>query len=129
MTGRPVATRQLPLAAVALVLFAACRQEETPEDKRIDGADAARGRAVVADVACGVCHRIPGVFGASGVVGPSLEDFGRRALIAGIVPNDPATLVRWVADAPSIAPETGMPSMPLTDDQARDVAAFLYTLR
>jgi hypothetical protein len=84
---------------------------------------------VVADIGCGVCHRIPRVPGAHGVVGPSLEAFGRRALIAGIVANEPGTLVRWVQDAPSIAPETGMPDLPLSDRQALDVAAFLYTLR
>jgi cytochrome c len=127
MTGRAAET--ILVIALVLLALAACRDEDVPEEQRIIGADVERGRAVVADVACGVCHRIPGIFGADGVVGPSLEAFGRRALIAGVVANEPGMLVRWVQDAPSIAPDTGMPDLPLTDEDARDVAAFLYTLR
>ena len=115
-----------PLMALAL---AACDQVEIPAEQRIIGADAAAGRAAIEAVACGVCHVIPGVRGANGIVGPSLAGFGRRQLIAGIVPNRPATLIQWVKDAPSIAPNTGMPELPLTEAQARDGAGYLFTLR
>jgi mono/diheme cytochrome c family protein len=87
------------------------------------------GRAVILDVACGVCHVIPGVPGARGAVGPSLDGFAQRSFIGGVTANRPANLMRWVRDAPSISPETGMPSMPLSEEQAVDVAAYLYTLR
>jgi cytochrome c1 len=93
------------------------------------GADSEAGRAAITAVACGICHVIPGIRGANGIVGPSLAGFGRRQLIGGVVPNQPAVLVRWVRDAPSIAPNTGMPELPLTEAQARDVAAYLFTLR
>lgn len=116
------------LLASLLPALAAC-EEEVPIEHRIVGGEPDRGRAVIAAIECGVCHEIPGVLGANGIVGPSLEDFGRRQLIAGVVPNEPALLERWVRDAPSLAPETGMPDLPLSEDQARDVAAYLYTLR
>ena len=64
-----------------------------------------------------------------GVIGGSLDRFAERPLIAGRLPNQPGTLVQWLRDAPSLSPETGMPPMPITDADARDVAAYLYTLQ
>jgi dihydrodipicolinate synthase/N-acetylneuraminate lyase len=36
--------------------------------------------------------------------------------------------IDFMIDAPSMAPDTGMPPIPLTEEEARDVAAYLYTL-
>ena len=63
-----------------------------------------------------------------GRVAPSLDDFAHRAVIAGILPNTPANLTRWLLDPPRISPRTAMPELGLTDQEARDVAAYLYTL-
>jgi cytochrome c1 len=95
----------------------------------INGGDPQLGRQVIADVGCGVCHRIPGVAGARGTVGPTLQHFARRTYIGGNVPNRPDALMRWVVDAPALAPGTAMPPMPLSHAQARDIVAYLYTLR
>jgi len=84
---------------------------------------------VIASVGCGVCHDIPGVAGAAGVVAPSLRGFAGRPLIAGVHVNEPDVLVSWVRDAPGLSPDTAMPAMPITEQEARDVAAYLYTLR
>lgn len=125
------ARRGARFLAVALPLLAlpACNEEEIPAEHRILGANAEEGKTVIARIGCGACHTIPGVRGAHGIVGPSLEKFGRRQLVGGVAPNQPAILTRWVRDAPSIAPATGMPSLPLSEDEARHVAAYLYTLR
>jgi len=88
----------------------------------------AQGRAVIASVGCGVCHEIPGVPGAAGIVAPSLSAFGGRSLIGGVHVNEPQVLASFVRDAPRLNPGTGMPAMPITDREARDVAAYLYTL-
>lgn len=96
---------------------------------RVAGADPERGRAAIGKIGCGVCHEIPGIRGAGGIVGPSLARFGLRALVGGVVPNRPEQLVIWVRAAPTLAPKTGMPQLPLSEDEARDVAAYLYTLR
>jgi cytochrome c2 len=91
--------------------------------------DAENGRRVIARVECGVCHVIPGVSGARGTVGPSLQGFASRNFIAGVVVNEPAVLVQWVRDAPSLAPHTAMPALPIDETEARDVAAYLQGLR
>lgn len=93
------------------------------------GGDPARGRDVILRYHCGVCHTIPGVRGARGLVGPPLLWFSRRTFIAGELPNTPENLVRWVRRPEAIASMTAMPTLGLTDQEARDAAAYLYTLR
>jgi cytochrome c1 len=117
------------LAIAGGLLLAACGERGQTPAARVAGGDAGAGKVVIAQTGCGVCHVIPGVRGARGSVGPTLQHFARRSYIGGNVPNQPDTLVRWVADAPSLAPGTAMPRMPLTEQQARHVAAYLYTLK
>lgn len=114
-------------AIAALFLVCACA-DKSDQPRAIAGADSARGLAVMERTGCGACHDIPGITWPRGTVGGSLEGFATRSLIAGRFPNQPETLVVWLKDAPSLSPTTGMPPMPLTDAQARDVAAYLYTL-
>jgi cytochrome c len=95
---------------------------------RPTGGDADRGELAILDHGCGACHVIPGVRAARGDVGPPLAGFGRRSLIAGVVPNDPAHLVHWLRDPRAFEPHTAMPDLGLTEREARDVAAYLYTL-
>lgn len=113
--------------AWALMLVAAC-QDTNVQTPPLSGADPGRGKAVIERVACGACHVIPGVSWPKGRVGPSLEGFADQSLIAGQFPNRVEVLAQWVRDAPSMSPATGMPPAPITETEARDVAAFLLTL-
>ena len=107
-------------------LSACADKREQPRD--LTGTDAAAGLAVIERVGCAACHRIPGVAWPNGTVGGSLDGFGDQSMIAGRFPNQPQTLAVWVRDAPTLSPSTGMPAMPITPAEARDVAAYLYTL-
>jgi cytochrome c1 len=78
---------------------------------------------------CTSCHTIPGVAGANGVVGPPLARFARRSYIAGHLSNDATTLVRWIRHPHALDGRTAMPEMGVSDGDARDMAAYLYTLR
>jgi cytochrome c len=93
------------------------------------GGDAQRGVQVIQQFGCGACHTIPGVTGANGLVAPPLLWWSRRTFIAGELPNTPENLVRWIRSPESVEPKTAMPALGLTDQQARDAAAYLYTLR
>jgi cytochrome c2 len=115
-------------AAAALALFLAGGCAEETIARRVEG-DPETGRALVAAYQCGVCHTIPGVRGARGVVGPPLTGFAARAYIGGRVPNTPENRVRWILDPSALAPETAMPTIGLDALEARDVAAYLETLR
>ncbi len=116
-------------AAVALFLCTACGSASGhPTDRVVENGDATRGRDAITSYGCGSCHAIPGIQGADGMVGPSLEHWAERRMIAGEVPNDPARLITWITVPQSIEPGTAMPNMGVTDGQARDIAAYLYTL-
>ncbi|GGG23948.1 hypothetical protein GCM10010964_10150 [Caldovatus sediminis] len=77
---------------------------------------------------CGACHRIPGVRNARAMVGPPLDAFAQRGYVAGVLPNRPANLLAWLRNPPAINPMTAMPDLGLTEAEARDIAAYLYTL-
>lgn len=93
------------------------------------GGSPKEGRQLITKYRCGACHTIPGVPDAKGVVGPPLTFFGRRTMIAGELPNSPPNLVRWIRSPQSVEAGTAMPTLGLTEEEARDVAAYLYTLR
>lgn len=93
---------------------------------RVIGGNAENGRTALARHECGVCHVIPGIPHAVGKVGPALDNYSRRSYVAGKFPNEPATLVRWIVDAPSMAPLTAMPAIAMSEQEAKDMAAYLY---
>jgi mono/diheme cytochrome c family protein len=91
-------------------------------------ASASEGRLVIKRAGCGACHQIPGIEWPQGGLGPSLSGFADQGLIAGRLPNRPEVLAAFVRNAPELVPETAMPAMPLSEEESRDVAAYLYTL-
>nr|WP_314444279.1 c-type cytochrome [uncultured Sphingomonas sp.] len=114
--------RWFPLTLLAL---AACKP---PPDQRhfVAIADPAHGKAVMERVGCGSCHAVPGVRWPQGKVGPALDGLAERALIAGKLPNEPDLLAAYIRNAPALVPGSGMPAMPVTEAEARDIAAYLY---
>ncbi len=113
------------LAVTALILVAACKP---PTDARwpVDPAAAARGLSVIKRVECAACHDIKGVAWPKGRTGPSLLDFGERGVIAGTLPNRPDVLAAFVQNAPSVKRGSPMPPMPISQQESRDIAAYLY---
>jgi cytochrome c2 len=88
--------------------------------------DPSRGPAAIAHYGCGGCHTIPGITGAHGRVGPPLAGVGQRVYIAGNQRNSPDNLVSWIRYPRHVAPHTAMPEMGVTEQDARDIAAYLY---
>lgn len=128
IAARPSAVRASAcLALASLALLSACADEGKPV--RVEGGDAAVGKRLVAQYQCGACHAIPGIPGATGDAGPALATIGRLSYIAGGIPNDPAQMVAFLRDPPAHKPGTSMPALGLTEQEARHMAAYLYTLR
>ncbi len=93
------------------------------------GGYAHRGQQVMMKYRCGSCHTVPGIRNANGVFGPPLIYMARRTYIAGEFPNQPDNLVHWIMSPTSMKPATAMPDLGLSEQDARDAAAYLYTLR
>jgi cytochrome c len=115
------------MSIAATVAISGCRNGEA--SIAVPGANADRGRHALAAMGCAACHVIPGVQGADGKVGPPLAGIGSRIMIAGQVPNTPDNLVRWIRDPQAIEPGTAMPNLGVSEQTARDIAAYLYTLQ
>jgi cytochrome c2 len=116
----------LVLLALTPVALLSCGREDTAGARTVQGGDAGRGRTAILRHGCGACHVIPGIRTARGIVGPALTDFSRRPYIAGVLLHDTLNLLRWLQDPPAIAPGTVMPRLGVSEDEARDIAAYLY---
>jgi cytochrome c len=93
------------------------------------GGDARRGAAAIVRYGCGSCHTIPGVPAAHGLVGPPLAGIRHRTYVAGMLSNEPASIERWIQNPKAINERTAMPNLGVTQQDAIDIAAYLYSLR
>jgi cytochrome c len=122
----------LLLTLIGMAAVAGLLRPNRPEAAReltvFTGGDPARGRETIRAKGCPSCHTIPGIREANGLVGPSLDHFANRVYVAGVLPNTPANLVAWIRNPPRIDPLTAMPASGIGEAEARDVAAYLYTL-
>ena len=120
-------------AICALLSFSAivagCRRGVERDAAAMTGGDPARGKTAITRYGCAACHQIRGVIGAQGLVGPPLEGVARRAYIGGVLGNSPDNMIRWVQNPQAVDQKTAMPNLGVTDADARDIAAYLYTLR
>jgi cytochrome c len=125
-------TRPVALVAAVLLLGAAACSAPGDSDAAMGyavGGDAARGHDIMRKYGCGSCHMIPGVAGANGLVGPPLAGIASRAFIAGLLPNAPENMRRWLENPKAVDSMTAMPNVGVTPQDARHIAAYLYTLR
>jgi cytochrome c1 len=118
------------LAAILLtvaVAVAACSEEKTP---RITAAgNPELGQRAIRRYGCGSCHTIPGVKGATALAAPPLIHFSKRQFIAGRLPNNEENLIRWVMNPQDVEPGTAMPTLGVSDQDARNIAAYLLSIK
>lgn len=105
------------------------RSQRETRARDLTGGDPGRGAMLARELGCVACHVIPGIRGPDTHVGPSLEDFGKHAYLAGAIENTPANLQSFLRDPRSIAPKSAMPDLRVTESQSRHLAAYLYTQR
>jgi cytochrome c2 len=112
----------------SLLMFTACKQNNRGQATST-GSDVERGRVAIRYYGCPACHTIPGVPGADGLVGPPLAGIASRIYLGGTVPNTPENIMRWIQRPQTVAPGTAMPNIPMSEQEARDISGYLYTLR
>ena len=121
--------KYLPLA---LLLLVACNRGEAAKTGSAPPpvGDGARGPQLAAQYGCNVCHIIPGVEGPQGSLGPSLQGLASRPSISmGAVQNTPANLVQFIQNPAALNPQSSMPPIAIPESDAKDLAAYLLTLR
>ncbi len=129
---RSIQTAKLMLVSASAALFftaSSCDQGIDHDIRQITGGDPDRGVHAIRAHGCATCHTIPGIRGADGLVGPPLDRIGSRVYLAGRVQNTPENMIRWVRFPKEIDPQTAMPQMDISEQEGRDITAFLYTLR
>ena len=115
---------------LALAALSACnRMPHEREVRELTGGDPFRGRDRITQYGCDTCHTIPGVPTADATVGPPLSQIARRLYLAGHIENSPQNMMRWIQHPRAHDQQTAMPEMGVTDQDSRDITAYLYTLR
>ncbi len=118
------------LLLLTMLLVNACATNvSTPPLFEVQDGDPERGLQVFEEYGCHTCHAIPGVQRADSYVGPPLDRYAQRAFVGGVAPNIPSNLIRWIQSPQALNPDSAMPSLGVTESDARDMAAYLYTLR
>lgn len=126
----PAATLLLCSVAATAVVAGCAGPEQSartpPQMARIG--DPERGAQLISSYGCATCHVVPGVRGADGLVGPPLDKIALRTYLAGEIPNSADNMQRWIRHPQSIEPGTAMPDLGVTQRDAADITAYLYTL-
>jgi putative membrane protein len=131
--ARKHAPRNVPIALLligfSLAFASACGSRAYQEAAVLTGGDPSRGMDAIGRYGCGACHDIPGIRNAKGSIGPPLTHIANRAYLAGQLPNTPDNMTRWIQHPQHVERGTAMPEMGVTDTDARNIVAYLYTLR
>jgi cytochrome c len=67
--------------------------------------------------------------GAEARLGPTLHGIGSRGTLGGVLRNSPENMALWLRSPRGVAPGTAMPDLGVTPRDARDMAAYLATLK
>lgn len=126
--GRRLAT--LAAIALATVLISACTWFTSVGEPKVEveGGDPVLGKNLIMEHGCFACHSIPGIDRADAHVGPPLDAWVDRRYIAGLLPNEPDNLIAWIVNPQRFEPGTAMPTLGVNEEEARHIAAYLYTL-
>jgi cytochrome c len=88
--------------------------------------DPQQGRRAILAYGCSACHVVASIGQARGRVGPKLEDIGEQIYIAGVLPNTPANIIEWIMNPQGVSPPTAMPDLDVSEQDARNIAVYLY---
>src|SRR4051812_30607289 len=117
----------LIVAAIAAGLLWQTQYRSASTAVAMPGGNIARAPDLIRRYGCAGCHTIPGIPGGDGKVGGPLKDIRQRVYVGGVVTNSPDNLVRWIVSPQIFSPRTAMPATGISEPEARDVAAYLYS--
>jgi cytochrome c len=116
-----------PIAALLVLAALAGCSKTPPASEPLTGGNPRVGQQLIARYGCGACHQIKGVAHADSRVGPSLKEIRDQGYVAGVLPNSADNLVKWIIHPRAVRPDTAMPELSVSQREARDMAAYLYS--
>lgn len=102
-----------------------CLSPQPPPNRNVTEQMHADVAAHMIQYGCPTCHVIPGIPGAVGKVGPSLDQLSQRSYLAGKLPNTPTQLQQWIMHPQQFVPGSAMPEMHVSEQDAAEFAAYL----
>jgi cytochrome c2 len=114
------------LALLALALVGGC-SKQPPTSEPMTGGNPRVGQQLIARYGCAACHQIKGIANADSKVGPSLNEIRDSSYVGGVLPNSADNLMKWIMHPRAVSPNTAMPELGVTQGEARDMAAYLYS--
>jgi cytochrome c2 len=118
------------LVALALIGLTGCKPSTATKlwASEATGGNPERGKDAIGKHGCVACHTIDGI-SSEAMVGPPLTRMAARSYLAGNMQNNAGNLIRFIQHPRAVHNDTAMPEMGLTDEEARDIAAYLYTYK
>jgi mono/diheme cytochrome c family protein len=121
--------KSLPLLSVADYMALQAPPALPRVDDRVEKPNVERGKDAAKHYGCIGCHTIPGLVGPEAGLGPPLDGIAARAMLGGVLPNSLDNMVLWLRAPQAFSPHSAMPMLGVTERDARDIAAFLDTLK
>jgi cytochrome c2 len=115
------------LGCLVLAAVVAACERQPPTSEPLTGGNPRVGQQLIARYGCAACHRIKGIAHSDSKVGPSLREIRDSSYVGGVVPNSADNLIQWIAHPRALSPRTAMPELGVTQTEARDIAAYLYS--
>jgi cytochrome c1 len=116
------------LVIAATIFVNVPHHDDVMAQQMVPGSDPSKAPQAIVAYGCGTCHTIPGIAGANGTVGPKLDRIGIQSFLAGELPNTPDNLIRWIQHPQEVKAGVDMPDMGVSAADARNIAAYLYSL-
>jgi cytochrome c len=110
-----------------VLLLSACQGDE-PAPVEVEGGDPDQGAMLVGEYGCIECHYIPGVEGPHGTNAPGLQLWANRGVVAGAARNNPENVIAFLMNPNSVQPGSAMPNLGISEEEARHITAYLFTL-
>lgn len=105
------------IEGIVAYLFDKSKPIEMPQP--LEGGDVEKGKELVANLGCMGCHAVEDWEGTN--FGPDLKPIGSKV--------NAAWLQDWLKNPKHYWKETRMPQMRINDEEARDISAYLLTLK
>jgi putative membrane protein len=120
-------TLKIASLAVLTSVLISCGPPDNRQEwaREVTQGDPQHGRRAMQKYGCISCHTIDGISSES-LVGPPLTRMAGRSYIAGSMPNSPANIIHFIEHPRKMRTDGAMPEMGVTNQDARDMAAYLY---